>query len=116
MTNVVKGNFGKPKASVSPGDSDAFDDELMGMLRRLASRRGSDSFLICKVWPLCDYLNGLRGYVPQSNIDLRKQEMQKSSDEELKEAVNSSSELDWSARPAYYWALIQIIENRKSIK
>ncbi|MDO8566802.1 MAG: hypothetical protein Q7R58_01470 [bacterium] len=104
MATVIK--F-KKKSRDESGPMDLQD----GIARELRDA-GIKSFLFETLLPLRQHLSSMGGHVHQGSVREQGDVVRKYTDNELKTAVQNSSKLDWSAKPAYYWALVFEAESR----
>jgi hypothetical protein len=61
-----------------------------------------------------EYLRGLtnKSRRTRQNVELRREIVREMSDESLQEAIDSSTELDWQSKPAYYIAIHEEVARR----
>lgn len=64
------------------------------------------------VAPIRMHLSVLQGVVSDKNIRERKEGLRGYSDNDLLRMAQESTELDWNQRPAFYWALVEALEDR----
>jgi hypothetical protein len=99
-----------------PAESSAVVDSRASLIEAFVgtmSAMGIESFLLQVVLPMRQHMNGLVGHVNQETIRLRMIELRKLDDETLRDTAQRSSPLDWDRRPAFYTALLNVIEERR---
>lgn len=87
-------------------------EELLSMLADSLRGSGIESTLL-DVLQIRAHLKSLLGHVSERNIQIRKEGLRGFTDDQLRDMVRNSTSSDWTARPAFYWALVELVEDKK---
>lgn len=103
--------FKRPEQPLSETDqfADLREDEVG---KKELTRQGKISILIETVLPIRKHLSVLVGSVSERNVDERRKGLVGYSDAGLIHIAQKSTYLNWDEKPAYFWALVEEIEDR----
>ena len=102
--------FGKPDQP--PREADQRADTKRQENKRGLTTAEVMSAMLEYVAPIRMHLSVLQGHVSDGNIRERKDGLRNYSNDDLLQMAQSSTELDWNQRPAFYWALVEELEER----
>ena len=86
--------------------------DVADVLFNALQNSGIRNFFIDVELPMQKHLNELVGHVRPSNMDDWKTKLRLESDDQLRGIAAKSTKHDWSARPAYFHALLALIRER----
>lgn len=117
MTNVVP--FRRPDKPVEAPSGIQFKTtadpsalSIVSMIAQDLAKKGVKSVQVTSM-NLRTFLDSLKGFVSPLNIAERKKGLADFSDDDLREMLFEGTELQWKEKPAFYRALLEIINERK---
>lgn len=104
----------QPKAQTakSPESTDEDRGDLLRMLVERMQESGHESVMLSCI-AIESALNSLRGAYNAASIAQRRQGLKAFTDDEIRDMVLSSTEINWTEKPSYYYALIDEAKERK---
>ena len=116
----TQGGNKKPKVSINPVNIDSFIEaelvipNVMNRLREgdLGFDLGDLEFDLRVLIPMVTHLNALIGRVSRDSIQMRRDLIKDQTLAALQELVRNSVPSEWTARPAYFRALVEEIRSR----
>jgi len=120
--NVVYGSFGRPKGPDAASDTGPGRERVIQSKEWFASGKSGESetasqtpallSLFVLVMRIRLHLQSLRGNITRETIALHTDTLTTLTLEEIQELIGSSTELQWSAKPAFYTAVVDEVSKR----
>ena len=111
--------FKRPVRTQAPAEKHNAEAGMVGMesdavsvLFKALQKSGIRSFFTDVELPMQQHLNSLVGYVKPSNVNDWKKKLCFETDDTLREIAKKSTQYDWTQRPAYFHALLAVIQER----